>query len=124
MAHFPPFRADMVGSLLRTARLKDARAQRAAGAITAEQLRSVEDAEITALIRKEEAIGLDAVTDGEFRAFLVVHKEGKRDARAAGPGDFRRLAVIADHVPDRTGDIQALWRKHACLAAHGWWAIQ
>ena len=67
MAQFPPFRADMVGSLLRTQRLKEARAQRAAGAITAEQLRAVEDEEITALIRKEEAIGLDAVTDGEFR---------------------------------------------------------
>jgi 5-methyltetrahydropteroyltriglutamate--homocysteine methyltransferase len=67
MRQSPPFRADMVGSLLRTARLKEARARKAAGAISAEQLRAVEDEEITALIAKQEAIGLDAVTDGEFR---------------------------------------------------------
>jgi 5-methyltetrahydropteroyltriglutamate--homocysteine methyltransferase len=67
MQNMPPFRADMVGSLLRTARLKEARAQKAAGAITAEQLRAVEDEEITALIAQQEAIGLEAITDGEFR---------------------------------------------------------
>jgi len=67
MEHLPPFRADMVGSLLRTARLKAARAQKAAGAISAAQLALVEDAEITALIAQQEAIGLEAVTDGEFR---------------------------------------------------------
>lgn len=67
MQNAPPFRADMVGSLLRTARLKDARAQRVAGAISAEQLSVVEDEEITALIAQQEAIGLEAVTDGEFR---------------------------------------------------------
>jgi 5-methyltetrahydropteroyltriglutamate--homocysteine methyltransferase len=67
MKHVPPFRADMVGSLLRTARLKAARAQKAAGAISAAQLALVEDAEITALIAQQEAIGLEAVTDGEFR---------------------------------------------------------
>ena len=63
----PPFRADMVGSLLRTAPLKEARDKRAKGAITAEQLREVEDREIRGIIRKQEEIGLQAVTDGEFR---------------------------------------------------------
>ncbi len=63
----PPFRADMVGSLLRTAPLKEAREKRARGEITAEALRAVEDAEIVKLIRRQEAIGLEAVTDGEFR---------------------------------------------------------
>ncbi len=63
----PPFRADHVGSLLRTAPLKQARAQRERGEITAEQLKAVEDREIEAIIRKQEAIGLKAVTDGEFR---------------------------------------------------------
>jgi len=63
----PPFRADQVGSLLRSAPLKDARARRAAGEISAEQLREVEDREIESLIRKQEAIGLKAVTDGEYR---------------------------------------------------------
>jgi 5-methyltetrahydropteroyltriglutamate--homocysteine methyltransferase len=63
----PPFRADHVGSLLRTAPLKQARAQRERGEITAEQLIAVEDREIAAVIKRQEDIGLKAVTDGEFR---------------------------------------------------------
>ena len=63
----PPFRADMVGSLLRTAPLKAAREEREAGRIDAAALAAVEDAEIVRLIRRQEAIGLKAVTDGEFR---------------------------------------------------------
>jgi 5-methyltetrahydropteroyltriglutamate--homocysteine methyltransferase len=63
----PPFRADHVGSLLRTAPLKDARAKRERGEITAEQLTAVEDGEIEKIIKRQEEIGLQAVTDGEFR---------------------------------------------------------
>src|SRR6185437_14863144 len=63
----PPFRADHVGSLLRTAPLKEARAQREKGEITADQLKTVEDREIAAVIKRQEDIGLKAVTDGEFR---------------------------------------------------------
>jgi 5-methyltetrahydropteroyltriglutamate--homocysteine methyltransferase len=63
----PPFRADHVGSLLRSAALKEARAKRAAGAISAEQLREVEDRAIEHLIRKQEEVGLQSITDGENR---------------------------------------------------------
>ncbi len=63
----PPFRADHVGSLLRSATLKAAREQRARGEITAEALRETEDREIAAVIRKQEAIGLKSVTDGDYR---------------------------------------------------------
>ncbi len=63
----PPFRADHVGSLLRPKALKDARAQRERGEITPEQLKVVEDREISAVIKKQEDVGLKAVTDGEFR---------------------------------------------------------
>ena len=63
----PPFRADMVGSLLRTAPVKAAREQFAANKIDAAALRAVEDAEIGKLVARQEAIGLEAVTDGEFR---------------------------------------------------------
>ena len=63
----PPFRADHVGSLLRTAPLKEARANAARGEMSAEALQAVEDREIAAVIRKQEEIGLQAVTDGEFR---------------------------------------------------------
>jgi 5-methyltetrahydropteroyltriglutamate--homocysteine methyltransferase len=62
-----PFRADMVGSLLRTAPLKDARTKHAKGEITAAQLKTVEDEEIRKLVAKQEAVGLKLATDGEFR---------------------------------------------------------
>ncbi len=63
----PPFRADHVGSLLRSRALRDARSKREAGEITADALRTVEDREIEALIRKQEAVGLKSITDGEYR---------------------------------------------------------
>jgi 5-methyltetrahydropteroyltriglutamate--homocysteine methyltransferase len=63
----PPFRADMVGSLLRTAPLKEARARREKGEISAADLTAVEDAEIRKIIARQEAIGLEGITDGEFR---------------------------------------------------------
>ena len=63
----PPFRADHVGSLLRPAALKEARAKRERGEITAEELKTIEDREIETVIRKQEAAGLRSVTDGEFR---------------------------------------------------------
>jgi 5-methyltetrahydropteroyltriglutamate--homocysteine methyltransferase len=63
----PPFRADHVGSLLRPAALKQAREQFAKGAIDAAALKAVEDREIERVIKKQEEVGLQAVTDGEFR---------------------------------------------------------
>jgi 5-methyltetrahydropteroyltriglutamate--homocysteine methyltransferase len=63
----PPIRADMVGSLLRPPALKEARARRAAGEITADQLRQVEDRQIKGVLARQEAVGLQSATDGEFR---------------------------------------------------------
>jgi 5-methyltetrahydropteroyltriglutamate--homocysteine methyltransferase len=62
-----PFRADHVGSLLRTVQLKQARARCEKGEITTAQLREVEDREIEKIVTKQEDIGLDLATDGEFR---------------------------------------------------------
>src|SRR5712691_2441017 len=63
----PPFRADHVGSLLRPAALKEARARRERGEITAAQLQEVENREIEKAIGKQEEVGLQLATDGEFR---------------------------------------------------------
>ena len=63
----PPFRADHVGSLLRPAELKEARAKHARAGISPGELRAFEDNAIVAAIRKQEAIGLQGITDGEFR---------------------------------------------------------
>ena len=63
----PPFHADHVGSLLRPAELREARAKAKAGALSAEELRSVENRAIERAVRKQEEIGLQSITDGEFR---------------------------------------------------------
>src|SRR3974390_2552768 len=63
----PPFRADHVGSLLRPAALKTAREQSAKGEIDAAVLKAIEDGEIERVIKKQEAAGLQSITDGEFR---------------------------------------------------------
>jgi 5-methyltetrahydropteroyltriglutamate--homocysteine methyltransferase len=63
----PPFRADHVGSMLRPSYLRDARGKFAAGEIDAVALKTVEDRAIQEVVAKQEAIGLQAITDGEFR---------------------------------------------------------
>jgi 5-methyltetrahydropteroyltriglutamate--homocysteine methyltransferase len=63
----PPFRADHVGSFLRPKYLLDARAQKASGEITAEQLRAVEDKAISEIVKFQQDVGLKSITDGEFR---------------------------------------------------------
>jgi 5-methyltetrahydropteroyltriglutamate--homocysteine methyltransferase len=63
----PPFRADHVGSLLRPPALVEARARRKAGEIDADTLRAAEDEAVREVVRRQEAIGLQAVTDGELR---------------------------------------------------------
>jgi len=63
----PPFRADHVGSLLRPAALKEARDKHAKSEISSAQLKAVEDREIERVIKKQEDIGLQSITDGEFR---------------------------------------------------------
>jgi 5-methyltetrahydropteroyltriglutamate--homocysteine methyltransferase len=63
----PPYRADIVGSFLRTDAVHEARAAYEAGTLDEPALRAVEDREILALLEREHANGLRVVTDGEFR---------------------------------------------------------
>jgi 5-methyltetrahydropteroyltriglutamate--homocysteine methyltransferase len=63
----PPFRSDQVGSLLRSKTLAEARAKRARNAITVDELRAIEDEEVRQLVKKQEDVGLEAITDGEYR---------------------------------------------------------
>lgn len=67
MPDLAPFRADMVGSLLRPQKLKDARESFANGNISSEELSAVEDECIRDVVARQESCGLHAVTDGEFR---------------------------------------------------------
>ena len=96
----PPFRADHVGSLLRPPELLKAREKRQKGDISADELRRVEDRCICDIVKMQEDLGLEGVTDGEYRRSLwhadflrkikgVVVKEGlaKDAVRAFQGGD-------------------------------------
>lgn len=63
----PPFRADHVGSLLRPEAVQTARKEFSDGTISAADLKAVEDKEIARVIKAQEEVGLQAITDGEFR---------------------------------------------------------
>src|SRR5215471_2836312 len=62
-----PFRADHVGSLLRPAKLQQARMQRERKNITAGRLREIEDESIREVVKMQQDIGLEGITDGELR---------------------------------------------------------
>ena len=63
----PPFRADHVGSFLRPRQLLEARDRHSRGDITRAELRAVEDEAIRDVVRFQEGLGLQGITDGEFR---------------------------------------------------------
>jgi 5-methyltetrahydropteroyltriglutamate--homocysteine methyltransferase len=67
MSSKPPFRADHIGSLLRPPELIKARHELREGKIKEDELRAIEDRAIRDVVRLQEDIGLQAVTDGEFR---------------------------------------------------------
>jgi 5-methyltetrahydropteroyltriglutamate--homocysteine methyltransferase len=99
----PPYRADQVGSLLRSPALKEARGRGERGEITAEQLRAVEDREIETLIRKQEAVGLKSITDGENR-------------RRSWQTDFvERLPGIESYVGERKFKFQGIQPKQILI---------
>src|SRR5213594_4968598 len=63
----PPFRADHVGSLLRPAELHEARAKSKRGEMSADALSALQDKHIREAVAKQESVGMQLVTDGEFR---------------------------------------------------------
>lgn len=99
----PPFRADHVGSFLRPPALLQAREQFKRGAITRAQLRAVEDAAISDIVRWQENLGLRAITDGEFRRtyFHVDFLEQLDgvDVRQATTGKFHTAKGEVDFAP-------------------------
>src|SRR5216684_4932791 len=109
----PPFRADHVGSLLRPAELKNAREKAKSGALSASQLKEIEDRQIKKAIAMQEAAGLQAVSDGEFRRafwhvdFLtgfdgIVATQGQYALKFHGEGgaesETRSMMVVKDKV--------------------------
>jgi len=115
----PPFRADHVGSLLRPAALKAARAEHAAGRLDAGALRAIEDRCIREAIARQEAIGLRAVTDGEYRrAFwhfdFLAGLDGIDLVETAAPVTFKTGAQLKPVNLVVSGKVG--WRPHPFLA--------
>jgi 5-methyltetrahydropteroyltriglutamate--homocysteine methyltransferase len=101
----PPFRADHVGSLLRPRKLLDARDKYFSGEISKEALRAVEDEAIRAVILKQQEIGLNSITDGEFRRtyFHVDFLEKLEGVSVSGGINvaFRTKTGTVDFAPPR-----------------------
>lgn len=63
----PPFRAEHIGSLVRPPQLLRARERHAAGQLDGDELRAIENEAIAGVVKLQESVGLEVVTDGEFR---------------------------------------------------------
>ncbi len=103
-----PFRADHVGSLLRLPALHTARWQHSDGVLSAESLRQIEDNCIREAVRMQEAVGLKAVTDGEYRrAFwhydFLAGLDGVEMVEVESPVQFSGAAQLKAVAPAVTG---------------------
>src|SRR5262245_20327928 len=67
MKRLSNIRTDVIGSLLRPAHLKQAYAERDQGKISEEELHRIEDDAIRGAVGLQESLGLDVITDGEYR---------------------------------------------------------
>ena len=91
-----PFRANHVGSLLRPAELRQARERHQKGELTVAQLREVEDRCIRAAVKMQEDVGMQGITDGEFRrnlwhADFLSRFEGIKVVEGLLPGSARHF---------------------------------
>ena len=92
-----PFRADHVGSLLRPPELLAAREKCQKNEIAAEQLREVEDRCIRGVVKMQEDIGLQGITDGEYRRTLW---------HADFLSQFQGIKVVEGLLPDSAKHFQ------------------
>ena len=118
----PPFRADHVGSLLRPQELLQARERRQTGEISAAALRQIEDRCIRDVVKMQEDIGLESITDGEYRRTIwhadflrqingVIVKEGVA-AQSGVARKFQSGNEEIERTPTRFEITSGLNRSH------------
>lgn len=118
----PPFRADHVGSLLRPQELLQARERRQTGEISAAALRQIEDRCIRDVVKMQEDIGLESITDGEYRRTIwhadflrqidgVIVKEGVA-AQSGVSRKFQSGDEEIERTPTRFEITSGLNRSH------------
>jgi 5-methyltetrahydropteroyltriglutamate--homocysteine methyltransferase len=103
----PPFRADHVGSLLRPPEVLRAREDAAAGRITAEERRAIEDQAIAEVVKLQEEVGLQTATDGEFRR-TTWHMDFIYSLGGVHPGDGTIKVEFFDENGERSWETPAL----------------
>jgi 5-methyltetrahydropteroyltriglutamate--homocysteine methyltransferase len=95
-----PYRADVIGSLLRPRYLSEARAALADGRMSNEEFKRIEDRAVDQVIAMQEGAGLDVVNDGELRRFSFLdHLLGDMEGVSDMPG-----AAVHFHAPDPAQD--------------------
>jgi 5-methyltetrahydropteroyltriglutamate--homocysteine methyltransferase len=117
----PPFRADHVGSLLRPQELLDARTRQQAGEITAAELRAVEDRAIRHAVKLQQDVGLQCVTDGEYRRAIfhvdfLKHIHGVTVSQSEYKVKFRGAGKEIDFAPPVLGVAGRLARPEGGIA--------
>ena len=95
----PPFRAEHLGSLLRTEKLLDTRHAWEAKKTSEAELRSVEDQDVKEIVQEQISLGFHAITDGEYRRHMFWGSfwpglEGMKEEDTPDPDLFRM------YIPD------------------------
>jgi 5-methyltetrahydropteroyltriglutamate--homocysteine methyltransferase len=111
----PPFRADHVGSLLRPQQLLEARDQHQRGELDSAALREIEDRCIREVVKLQEDVGLQSITDGEFRRFIFhmdfLKKLQGVEERGGIATKFHKKDGEVDYAPPRLEVIDKLQHK-------------
>jgi methionine synthase II (cobalamin-independent) len=94
-----PFRADHVGSLLRPRELLQARERRQSGEMSAAALRQIEDRCIRDVVKMQEDIGLQSITDGEYRR-TIWHADFLRQINGVIVKEGAQSGVLESFGPD------------------------
>jgi methionine synthase II (cobalamin-independent) len=77
----PPFRAEHLGSLLRTDKLLEVRHANEVGKASDSELRAVEDLDVKDIVKTQLDLGYHAITDGEYRRHSMQYPGSQRDCR-------------------------------------------
>jgi 5-methyltetrahydropteroyltriglutamate--homocysteine methyltransferase len=124
----PPFRAEHIGSLIRPPELLRARAEHAAGRLDRERLAAIESEAIRGVVKLQEEVGLQVVTDGEFRrgtysdsftssgiagvSVRVTEDQGWSTSSTHGHRMARRIPTVVDRIawkgPQNASDFRFL----------------
>jgi len=97
-------RTDVVGSLLRPAALAEARLRLERGEMGEREFRAAENEAVDRAIRLQEQVGLDVVTDGEFRRLNF------QDSFGEAVSGYDRGQATLDFYDQRTAGAQPLHR--------------